>query len=275
MSQPASAEVGEQKEYILFASSPPSENLLLEQYIAAMDRALTSSIPDSSRCDLLDETRAHLEQSVRTGVERGNSLLQSTQAAIERYGSAASNAAEYIESWFEGQGRTPMSRRFGRANLISYGIFQMLEVIYFLILQVNVFLPGESVYQIPFSPAEVRTVWPTPLPFPDLSLRFFVLIGYPLIAPILGGWLVGRILPVKAAAAVYRGLVPLILISFVMGALLLPMTEGLLFALLQVAFWLPVGCFTAHLSSQIARKSRCRAHDASAKSLKHSYFMEK
>lgn len=275
MSRQAEAEAASPREYVLFSRREEVDNLLLEQYIAAMDRALIGSIPDSNRRDLLDETRAHLEQSIRMGVERGRSLLESTQSALERYGSAQSNADDYIASWFEGQSRTPMTRRFGRANLISYGIFQLLVVVYYLILQINVFLPGESVYRIPFSPAEVRNVWPNPLPFPDFSVRFFILIGYPLLAPILGGWLVGRLTPVRAASAVYRGLTPLILISFVMGALLLPMTEGLLFALLQVAFWLPAGCLTAHLSSKSARSWRCKAHDASADSLEHSHSTEK
>lgn len=263
------------EEFVLFSTETSSNNLLLEQYIAAMDRALLGSIPDSNRRDLLDETRNHLEHSVRTGVERGKTLLDSTQDAIDRYGSARSNADDYLSSWFDGQVHTPLTKQFGRTNLISFGIFQLLEVAYFLILQLHVFLPGDGIYRIPFSPAEVRAVWPSPLPFPDMSAHFFVLIGYPLIAPIIGGWLVGRLVPAKAGAAVYRGLVPLILISFVMGALLLPMTEGLLFALLQVAFWLPVGCFTAHLSSNLARSSRFRAHNASANSSEHSYFMEK
>lgn len=263
------------EEYHLFPSESGSENLLVEQYIAAMDRALTGSIPDSTRRDLLDETRTHLDQAIRTGKERGLDTLESTQAAIDRYGPAQENALDYLQSWFQNESRTPLTRRFGRSNLISYGIFQMLVVIYYLILQINVFLPGESIYQIPFSPAEVRNVWPDPLPFPDFSVRFFILIGYPLLAPILGGLIVGRMVPSKAAAAVYRGLMPLILISFVMGALLLPMTEGLLFALLQVAFWLPVGCLTAHLSSKLARSWRCRAHVASANSLKHSHSLEK
>lgn len=275
MSPQAELQNRQAKKYILFSEEGASGNLLLEQYIAGLDRALTGSIPDSYRRDLLEETQTHLEQAVRAGVERGQSLLDSTQSAIDRYGSAASNARDYIESWFQGEPRSPMTKRFGRANLISYGIFQMIEVIYFLVLQLNVFMPNESIYRIPFSPAEVRSVWPSPLPFPDMSVEFLILVGYPLLAPLVGGWLVGRLVPVRAAAAVYRGLVPLILISFVMGALLLPMTEGLLFALFQLAFWLPVGCFTAYLSSFLARRSRCRAHDASANSLKHSHFTEK
>lgn len=262
-------------EYRLFTGTPVPENLLLEQYIAAMDRVLQGSVPDSTRRDLLDETQAHLEHAVRTGLERGKSLLESTQSAIDRYGPAKENALDYMASWFQSESRTPMTRKVGRANLISYGIFQMLVVIYYLILQIHVFLPGESMYRIPFSPAQVRDVWPNPLPFPDFSARFFILIGYPLLAPLLGGLIIGCLIPAKAASAVYRGLMPLILISFVMGALLLPMTEGLLFALLQVAFWLPVGCLTAHFSSNLARSWRCRAHVASAISLEHSHSLEK
>lgn len=251
------------------------ENLLLEQYLQDLEKGLGGVIASDAADSFLAETRAHLEQAIRSHRESGLSLLESTQRALDRYGSAKANADDYVASWFQYKAQTPMTKRLGRANLISFGLFQMAEVIYFLILQIDVFLPGESVYRIPFSPAQVRSVWPEPLPFPDISLRFFVLVGYPLIAPLAAGWLVGRMIPVRAAGAVYRGLMPLILVSFVMGALLLPMTEGLLFALFQVAFWLPVGCFTAHISSLSTRSRNCKVHDRASDSLRHSYLTEK
>jgi hypothetical protein len=250
-------------------------NLLLEQYLQDLEKSLGGVLETDEAESFLTETRVHLEQAIRTHREKGLSLLESTQRALERFGPAKTNGDDYVASWFQYKAQTPMTKRLGRANLVSFGMFQLAEVIYFLILQIEVFLPGESVYRIPFSPAQVRSVWPEPLPFPDTSFRFLVLIGYPVLAPLVAGWLVGRMVPVRAAAAVYRGLTPLILISFVMGALLLPMTEGLLFALFQVAFWLPVGCFTAHVSSNLARSRNCKAPDQASDSLRHSYLTEK
>lgn len=252
-----------------------AENLLLENYLHDLERAVSPIVDREERISFVAEARVHLEQSIRTERERGRAHLESTQIALAKYGSAGENADAFSASAFEYQGRTTLTKRFGRANLIAYGLMQMAEVLFFLVLQLDIFLPAESLYRIHFSPAQVRGVWPEPLPFPDMSLRFFVLIGYPLLAPIVCGWLIGRLVPVRAAHAVYRGLTPLILISFVMGALLLPVTEGLLFALFQVAFWLPVGCLTAHFSSKLARWWNCKAHDRASESLRHSYLTEK
>lgn len=240
---------------ILASAESVGQNALLERYLVQLERPLLRFVPDDERLSYVEETRIHLEQAIRDQISHGESTTSATQLAINRFGSAKLNSEEFLESWFEYRARTPMSRKFGHANLIAYGLFQAVVVAYYLILQIDVFLPGEATYRIPWrlSPHQVRQVWPEPLPFPDFTLKFFLTIGWPIVAPVLAGWLVGRMVPVRASAAVYRGITPLIILSFVMGALLLPMTEGLLFALFQVAFWLPVGCFTAFVSSNLSR----------------------
>lgn len=230
-------------------------NAPLESYLEEVASILRGSIPYEERESFLEETRAHLEQAIRDGLNRGETCEEATRNAVRRFGTARLNAEDFVQSWFQYRARTPMSRRLGRANLIAYGFFQIAVVLYYLVLQVNVFLPSEAMYRIPWrmSPLQIREIWPEPLPFPDFTPAFFITIGWPILAPVVAGWLVGRLVPVRAAAAVYRGLTPLIIISFVMGALLLPMTEGLLFALFQVAFWLPAGCLAAHISSHLSR----------------------
>lgn len=239
-----------------------TRNAPLDAYLAEIASVLGDSIPREERESFIEETRTHLEQAIRDGVSRGETLAEATQDAIYRFGKARLNAEDFVQSWFQYRARTPMSRRLGRANLIAYGFFQIAVVLYYLVLQLNVFLPSEAMYRIPWrmSPLQIREVWPEPLPFPDFTPAFFVTIGWPILAPIVAGWLVGRLVPVRAAAAVYRGLTPLIIVSFVMGALLLPMTQGLLFALFQVVFWLPAGCLSAHLASHMVRaKSKAKA----------------
>jgi hypothetical protein len=229
------------------------ENLLLNSYLLEMEERIGDSVPSEEAESFLAEVRVHLAQAIRTRVEKGESRLLATRAALDKFGSARTNADDFRSSWFENDVRTPLTRRFGRANIAAYGAFQMAEVLCLFIFQVNVFAPNETGYHIPFSPAQVRASWPEPLPFPDFSTHFFVTIGTPIILPLLAGWVVGRWVPVRAAAACYHGMIPLILCSFVLGALMLPVTETLLFALFQIAFWLPVGCLTAHVSSHSSR----------------------
>lgn len=234
------------------------ENLLLNSYLFEMEERIGGKVPAEEAESFLSEVRVHLVQAIRTRIEGGQSRLQATRSALEKFGPATANADDFLASWFENDLRTPLSRRFGRANLAAYGAFQIAEVICIFIFQVNVFAPSETGYHIPFSPAQIRTAWPEPLPFPDYSPRFVVLMATPILLPILAGWLVGKWVPVRAAAACYHGMIPLILCSFVLGALMLPMTETLLFALFQIAFWLPVGCLTAHVSSNSSRGWRRR-----------------
>lgn len=229
------------------------ENLLLNAYLLEIEERIQGLVPDEEAESFLAEVRVHLVQAIRGRVEKGQSRLLATRAALEKFGPAVTTADDFMKSWFESEVRTPLTKRFGRANLAAYGAFQIAEVVCLLIFQLNVFAPSEASYHIPFSPAQVRSVWPEPLPFPDFSPHFFITIGTPVLMPILAGWLVGKWVPVRAAAACYHGMIPLILCSFVLGALMLPVTETLLFALFQIAFWLPVGCLTAHVSSHSSR----------------------
>jgi hypothetical protein len=242
-----------------------TQNPELQKYLSELARRVWGTVPAADRDSFLDEARNHLEQAVRYFQEKGESSSEATRLAIARYGSAKEIAEEFMASWFQYQSPTPLSKHFGRANLVAYGWFQILEVFFFVILQLNVYLPSESAYHVPFganmAPAKIRSVWPAPLPFPDLDPRFFMVVALPVLAPIIAGLIVGRMVPTKAAVAVYRGLTPLILFSFLIGALLLPVTDGILFAMLQLVYWLPVGCLSAHVTSTWLRSRRNRAYD--------------
>src|SRR5262249_29218099 len=146
---------------------------------------------------------------------------------------------------------------FGRAQSLALAIFGCATLAQMLLLQLRIYLPsGEPLIQL--SPAQVRDFIPKPLPYPEMTPMFFITVGFSVLAPILLGWVVGKQIPVRAASAVYWGFSPFIFGSFLMGCVFLPNTEGLLFAIWQLVFWLPVGCLMAHLSSKVARRSRAK-----------------
>jgi hypothetical protein len=62
--------------------------------------------------------------------------------------------------------------------------------------------------------------------------------------------------PVRPHASVYRVLMPLVVASYLIGILLLPVTDGIVFAVVQTVYWLPAGCGTAYLVSQASRRLR-------------------
>ncbi len=231
----------------------------LERYVTELNLRLLGLVSDEERARLIEESLGHLEATAQLYEDRGAHPDIAVQAAIASYGDAKSVAEECILSWYEKQTvSSPILRKLGRGRGIAFGLFGCADLAYLIFLQIRVFLPSPSGFHVPYSPAQVRSIFPEPLPFPDMTPQFFVLVGYPLLVPILLGWLCGRIIPLRATQSVYLALMPIIVSSYLIGALLLPSTEPLLFAVVQTLFWLPVGVFSAYLSSWIARVRRER-----------------
>ncbi|ODU53338.1 MAG: hypothetical protein BGO01_00390 [Armatimonadetes bacterium 55-13] len=234
----------------------PDQNSILADYVDRLVAPLVGLVPYERRERFRSEVLSHLEALTEDHISTGLSADEAANKAVREHGAPRPISEKFLETWFEKGARGPLEKRFGRANCAAFSVFVFLEAIYLAFLQFRVFIPYGVFYRLPLSPGQIREIWPMPLPFPEFTIGFVVLIGYPILVPFLGGWLVGRQVPVRAGAAVYHALVPLILCSFAVGALLLPVTEGLLFALIQLTFWLPVGAFVARISSQLARADR-------------------
>lgn len=230
----------------------------LRQYVEALDWALAGEVPAAERALLVDEAIFVLERIADERLLLGATPDEAAQAAVAEYGDCQGLAAIHVEGSFEANPPTPVVQAFGRSNSVAFGLFGCATLAYLVLLQLRVYLPSGAPLEMPFTPAQVRSIFPEPLPFPELSLGFLLTVGYPIVAPLIVGAMIGRRIPVRAASAAYRALLPGILAAFVTGSLLLPNTEGLLFGVWQVVFWLPAGCCTAHLASSFARRKRAR-----------------
>ncbi len=268
MSVPASASIASRS----LSGRYSTGNTKLDGYLDRMVDPLFGRVPEEQCERLWLESADHLEHLIERYCREGLTLDSATERATELYGAPEDAANEFLHQWVDRHGTQGLTRRFGRANLFAFSWFALAQVFYVILLQIRIFMPARAALHIPFSPAEVRAVWPEPLPFPDFSLEFAVTVLYPILVPFVAGWVCGLKIPSRAPVAVYHALTPLIFYSFVMGALLLPKTEGLLYALFQIAFWLPVGCLTAYLSSLRTRKLRLRA--ARATELSRRYPLE-
>jgi len=235
-----------------------SVNPVLERFADRLAGPLLGLVDEAERQRFRTEALVHLEMLAERYIGRGLSVEEATRYALKEYGEPEEGADQYLQIWYDDAAHSPISKRFGRGNLTAFCLFAFAQAMYVALMQVRVFFPSDAAYAIPLNPVKLQRLWPEPLPFPEFSFEFVALVGFPVVAPIVAGWITGRLVPVGAAKAVYLALTPIILYSFVMGVLFLPMTEGILFALFQVAFWLPVGCLMAHLSSSITRKRRVR-----------------
>lgn len=238
------------------AEPDASEVALLDDYIDRLRAPMVGVVPLERRQRFLGEVAGHLEALVEDFRQEGEDAEEAVRRAIREHGEPGQLAEDFVAAWFQKGARGAIERRMGRANCTAFAAFVVAQAIYLFVLQVRVFEPNGAYYRFPFSPGQIRQVWPAPLPYPEASPWFAFLIGYPILAPLLAGWWTGRRVPVRAGMAVYQALAPLILISFAVGACLLPVTEGVLFALIQFFVWLPGGALAAHVSSVLARSGR-------------------
>jgi hypothetical protein len=233
---------------------------MLAEYVDRIISPLVGAVPWERRERFRIEVLTHLDSLVADFVCAGLTVDEAACRAIREHGRPSDLSNEVLFQWYEKKARGPIEKRWGRGACNAFSVFVVFQSIYVFFLQWRVFTPAGVTYRIPLSPAQLRIVWPEPLPFPDGSLLFWAFVIYPVLVPFFAGWLVGLRVPVRAGRAVYNALVPLIFCSFVIGALLLPMVEGLLFAFVQLFWWLPVGCIVASGVSAWSTRSRLDAH---------------
>lgn len=232
---------------------PPS----IVKYLGEIDAHLVGRVPQEAREEFVGETEFWLDRLTNDLILQGLEVDSAVDLALRRHGPSKLVSLALAEQWFEQGVDSALFRKVGRANSIAGALFGMGNLVVLILVQIAVFLPSD-ITRLPFSPAVVRSVLPEPVPLPELTWQFTAPIFATLLAPILLGAWAGWLIPVRAHAAVYRALCPIVLSAFMMGCLLLPNTAGLLYAIFQTAFWLPVGCACAHLSSSIARYRRAR-----------------
>lgn len=226
-------------------------------YLAEILAYLDGFVPAPEVERLLEETEDHLWCIAESVAEGENPTEHDFGVAFQELGDPKSIADQFIEAWFSRPSRLgPLEQRIGPFAARVLILFGLANILSWTILQFRVFLPTSSPIHLPWSPAQIRHYFPEPLPFPDFSPQFLLVTGVPLLAPPILGWIAGRILPVRPYWYVYAVLTPMILVSYAIGTLLLPVTDGVLFATLQLVYWLPIGCSFAAISHVLHRRVR-------------------
>jgi hypothetical protein len=227
----------------------------LERYLVELALYLKGVVPDLEVRRFLEETADHLAALLEDRGDSESPVLE----VVREFGEPRRLADTFIEAWYNRRpGRRLIERLLGPGNMLVLSIFGTAALAYWALLQFRVFLPSDSAFHLPWSPGQIRRFFPEPLPFPDFSWQFLLLTGIPVLAPPILGWVVGRIVPVRPHVTVYGVLMLLTVASYAIGISLLPVTDGLVFAVFQTVYWLPVGCGCAYLSSKAARRGRLR-----------------
>ena|GEM_PF-3901534 len=234
---------------------------LLAEYTDRLSDQLKGQVSPEDRMVLVDETAFILQRSYNERLVLGDSTEMAVKHALKEMGPSALVASQHAQGLFdmEGSADSPILRWLGRSMGIALGAFGCADLLYLGVILFRIYQPSEGVATIPVSPATVRIFLPIPMPFPEPTPSYFFTVVYPILVPIVLGWIVGKAIPVRAHVAVYRTLMPIIIVSFLLGCLLLPNTEGLVFAVIQTVFWLPVGCLTSYVACKQASRKRSAA----------------
>ncbi|RYG48134.1 hypothetical protein EON79_05375, partial [bacterium] len=207
---------------------------LLRDYLDHLSGLTLGRMPADQRIRLCEETEFHLDRLQAKYLAEGLAPEAAIREAILQHGDPATIAETFVESHFENRFRSPLYRSFGRGNFVAFGILGLAQMLYTGMLQLAIFLPSGEEYRLPLSPAIARQLLPAPLPLPQSLPEFVALYAYPLLAPAVCGWLIGGQVPIRAGRAAALAMMPIIIYSFFVGTLMLPVTAGLVFALVQV-----------------------------------------
>lgn len=232
------------------ASSDQIRKFLLEVAVF-----LNRVVPYEEIERLLEEISDHFETMLEAGDQNFD------QIALE-FGSSRDLADNFIRAWYTKRASPSIiEKRMGTGAMFVFGTFGIATLAYWILLQSRVFLPTYTSIRLPWSPGQIRAFFPEPLPFPDFSIQFLLITGIPLLAPPVLGWLAGRKVHIAPHSTVYAVLVHVAIVSYIIGIMLLPMTDGLVFAVFQTVYWLPVGCMTALATHRLDRKRRKKRAD--------------
>ncbi len=235
---------------------PPEE--IVEDYLDHLCAPLVGIMPFGRRERLRAEARYNILERADLYTLEGMPPQEAAEEAVRKYGDTRDLSEAFLEEWLHSLPQGALARRIGLP--MSYAAFFFIQASLwgFVLLQYRLFFPNDQPMVLSLSPAQIRAFYPEPLPLPESNPLWLLVWVYGFLAPLVAGWLTGVKAPIGAARSVATILAWLILLTFVVGTLMLPLTEGLLFAMLQLLWWIPAGTLTAHVASALARRRRLR-----------------
>lgn len=239
-------------------ATPVEPDELLEDYLDHLCSPLVGIVPFRERDRLRTEAAFNIEGRMRTYEMEGFEPVEAMKKAIDKYGRSDLVCEQFLVEWYRYQPKGWLARKIGLPNAYATFFFGQASLWALVIVQIRMFVPNPEPFTFGLSLAQLRRVFPEPLPLPDKNPLFSILFIYLLIAPIVAGFLTGRSALVGAARSAFQVQLILSLLSFAVGLLMLPAKEGLWLAFIQLLYWASVGTGTAHLTSLIMRRRRMR-----------------
>ena len=231
---------------------------IITAYLDVLCGSLIGVIPLRERIRLREEAEFHLDCLINAFVLEGMVPQQAAKHAIDKYGPASEVAQQFLDSWYMHHPPGKLARRIGLGSVIAFIWFGAMTLLVTLPIQYRVYRPDMGPLRPEGDLPTMRQLIPAPWPSVEINSFFLVLCGVAVIAPFVAGWMTGSKVLVRPVRAVWQAQTALTLYTFILGMQLLPTREGLLLALFQLCYWLPVGCLTAHMAAHLTIRRRCR-----------------
>jgi hypothetical protein len=231
---------------------------ILTAYLEALSASLIGIIPLRERIRLREEAEFHLERLTNAYVLEGMVPTQAAKLAIDKYGSASEVAQQFLDAWYAHHPQGRLVRRVGLGIVTALTWFGAATLLVTLLIQYRAYHPEMGPLEPGGTLMALRRILPAPWPSVEINPLFLALWGVAILVPFVAGWMTGSTVLVRSARAVWQAQTALTLYTFTLGMQLLPTSEGLLLALFQLFYWLPVGCLTAHLAAHRTIRRRCR-----------------
>lgn len=232
---------------------------MIEDYLDHICAPLLGIVPYPERARLREETGFHIEQRANDYRLQGMEEREAVLRAIQMVGNSEKVGQTFLETWFKHQPQGRLGRYIGLANAYAFVPFMVATLAVTWLLMLRVFLlPDPKIITFGLSYAQIRHVIPEPIPLPETNWESLLLYGISIFAPIAAGWWTGVRVPYGAARAVYQVMLPLVIYTFLLSAVVMPRQEGVGLALVEMFYWIPVGCATAHVAGLITWRRRSR-----------------
>lgn len=233
---------------------------LIEDYTDRLSANLLGRVSTEERVRQKDEARFHLERLSAHYESQGKSAVDAARLAAKKYGDPSVIADHVVLRSYEDAVSSKLFRALGRGNTTAFAIVGVVQVLLIVLLQAKVFSPDSSPYSLALDPGDMRLIFPWPLPLPQRPVDVWVMYVFPFLAPVLIGFVAGRLIPIRPGRTVAGAMMACVLYTFAVAVSLLPRTEMLVLAVLQLIVWIPVGAFCAEitLGLRVWRAARCR-----------------
>lgn len=229
---------------------------IIEDYLDHQIALLVGLVGYEERRRLRRELAYFIENDVNDCILEGHSEREAVLMTVKRYGDSRASD-EILSNWQDRRANGKIVRRLGLAQVVALIAFGFAHSAVGLLEQIHIDAVNMQSNPMPvtfgLSPAQIRSFIPHPLPLPERSGTFGLLLASLLLLPIAAGVVTGWFAPVRAVKAIYHAQTLFLICSFVEGILMLPACYGLLTACCETFYWLPVGCLCGYLAGLVRR----------------------